>query len=92
MSFHAYIEIIISGITIGLIYFLMAVGFSLIYGVTRVLNLAYGSLYIHGAYFAWIFTSGYFQLSWALVFLIVLSIMFVVGMLMENQPKRNLQA
>ncbi len=92
MNFHAFVEILISGITIGMIYFLIAVGFSLIYGISRVLNLAYGSLYIHGAYFAWIFTSGYFHLNWLFVFLIVIAIMFVVGVLMEIiivKPLRN---
>lgn len=93
MNFHIYIEILISGATIGMVYFLVAIGFSLIYGVSRVLNLAYGSFYIHGAYFAWIFATGYFRLGYALVFLIVITIMFLLGLLMEKvvvRPLRNL--
>ncbi|MGL4324294.1 MAG: branched-chain amino acid ABC transporter permease, partial [Beijerinckiaceae bacterium] len=33
--------------------FLIAVGLSLIFGVTRIVNFAHGSLYMLGAYFAW---------------------------------------
>ena len=93
MNFHIYIETLISGATIGSVYFLIAVGFALIYGVSRVLNLGYGSFYIHGAYFAWIFSKGYFQLGYALVFPLVILIMFLLGLLMERvvvRPLRNL--
>lgn len=40
-----------NGIAYGMILFLIASGFSLIFGVMRILNLAHGSLYMLGAYF-----------------------------------------
>ena len=33
--------------------FLVAVGLTLIFGVTRIVNFAHGSLYMLGAYLAW---------------------------------------
>jgi branched-chain amino acid transport system permease protein len=39
------IEVLITGITIGIVYFLVAVGFTLCYGVGRVLNYSYGSFF-----------------------------------------------
>jgi branched-chain amino acid transport system permease protein len=42
---------LVNGIAYGMILFLMACGFSLIYGVMGILNLAHGALYMLGAYF-----------------------------------------
>ena len=43
-------EILISGLILGGLYCLMAIGFSLINGVARVMNLAHGALYMLAAY------------------------------------------
>jgi branched-chain amino acid transport system permease protein len=39
-----------SGLSVGMFLFLVSVGMSLIFGVTRIVNLAHGSLYMLGAY------------------------------------------
>jgi len=39
-----------SGLSIGMFLFLVSVGMSLIFGVTRIVNLAHGSFYMVGAY------------------------------------------
>ncbi|MDZ4367181.1 MAG: branched-chain amino acid ABC transporter permease, partial [Afipia sp.] len=43
---------IINGLTLGLLFALIALGFTLIVGVMEVINLAHGSLFAIGAYFA----------------------------------------
>src|SRR5262249_6947371 len=43
-------QIVIYGAVISSIYALLAVGFTLIFGVARILNLAHGSFYALGAY------------------------------------------
>jgi len=43
-------EIIVSGLILGGLYALLSVGFSLINGVARILNLAHGALYLLSAY------------------------------------------
>ncbi len=75
--------ILISGITIGSVYFLIAVGFSLIYGVSRVLVYSYGSFFTLGAYFAWVFAVGVLKLPYILVFIIVIPLMAGVGIAVE---------
>ncbi|NOY57237.1 MAG: branched-chain amino acid ABC transporter permease [Actinobacteria bacterium] len=42
-----------NGITLAALYFIVASGFSLIFGVMRIVNLAHGSLYLAGAYLGW---------------------------------------
>jgi len=50
MTIHGLIIQLLSGISSGMVIFLIAVGLSLIFGTLKVLNLAHGSLYMLGAY------------------------------------------
>ena len=50
-------------ITLGCVYALIAIGFTLVYGITRVINFAFGELYMLGAfatYLASIVVANYF--------------------------------
>ncbi len=51
------LEILIFGAVTSAIYAMLAVGFTLIFGVARILNLAHGSFYALGAYGAYVLTS-----------------------------------
>lgn len=42
---------LINGLTIGLVYALTALGFTLVYSVLRIVNFAHGSMYMVGAFF-----------------------------------------
>lgn len=44
---------LLNGIGTGMIYFLFAVGLSIVFGIMHFLNLAHGALYMLGAYVAW---------------------------------------
>jgi len=50
---HLILEILIDGFVIGAIYALGAAGFTIIFGVSGVLNLAHGSIMVVGAMVAW---------------------------------------
>lgn len=50
--------ILINGLMLGGIYALLAVGFSLIFGVARILNMVQTAFYMLGAYFVFTFTTG----------------------------------
>ena len=41
-----------NGITLAALYFVVASGFTLIFGLMRVVNMAHGSLYLLGGYLA----------------------------------------
>lgn len=51
------INILVLGTTWGAIYALISVGFTLIFGVANVVNLAHGAFYMLGAYFAYTFVT-----------------------------------
>ncbi|SPD74459.1 hypothetical protein PITCH_A230145 [uncultured Desulfobacterium sp.] len=50
---------IINGLALGSIYALIALGFSLIYKSTDILNLAHGQLMMISAFFAFVFLSAH---------------------------------
>jgi branched-chain amino acid transport system permease protein len=51
------VEILIYGAVTSAIYAMLAVGFTLIFGVARILNLAHGSFYALGAYSAYVLSA-----------------------------------
>src|ERR1700686_4165505 len=47
-----FIEQLLNGVQLGMLLFLLAAGLTLIFGIMDLVNLAHGSLYMIGAYFA----------------------------------------
>ena len=46
------VEQFLNGLQFGLLLFLLAAGLTLVFGIMDLVNLAHGSLYMMGAYFA----------------------------------------
>ena len=80
-----YLDVLISGLTNGSVYALMAVGLTLIYGVSKAFNFAYGSFYSLGGYIAWVLLGalgvwgGYLS-----VFVLAIPILLVIGYVTEK--------
>ncbi len=53
-----FFQELVNGITTGSLYALVALGFSMVYGVLKLLNFAHGDLYMAGAFV------GYFVIQW----------------------------
>ena len=48
-----FVSTFLNGVTLAALYFLVASGFTLVFGLMRNVNLAHGSLYLLGAYVGW---------------------------------------
>ena len=48
-----YVTTLLNGLTLACLYFIVASGFTLVFGLMRNVNLAHGSLYLLGAYIGW---------------------------------------
>jgi branched-chain amino acid transport system permease protein len=46
----AFLQQLVNGLTQGAIYALIALGYTLVYGVLRLINFAHGDIYMLGAY------------------------------------------
>ena len=78
---------LLNGVSLGLLFALIALGFMLIVGVMEVINLAHGSLFALGAYVA--ITLMGWKLSYALAFLLAPLIVGGAGMLLELCLRRT---
>ncbi len=72
-----FVQQLFNGITLGVIYALIAVGYSLVFGILRIVNFSHGSVYAFGAYITLLVTISF---SWGLLPAIVVSL-FVTGCL-----------
>ncbi len=87
------LEILIVGAVSSAIYAMLAVGFTLIFGVARILNLAHGSFYALGAYFAYLFTAR-FGLPLLPAALLAVALVAALGIVVERvliRPMRGSQ-
>ncbi|MEL6241156.1 MAG: branched-chain amino acid ABC transporter permease [Pseudomonadota bacterium] len=68
-----FLNALFNGITLGGLYFLVASGFTLIFGLMRNVNLAHGSLYLFGGYVGYFVAeaSGLWLLAFPVAFIVV---------------------
>jgi branched-chain amino acid transport system permease protein len=52
-----FVIVFLNGLSLAGLYFIIAAGFTLIFGLMRVVNMAHGSLYLLGGYVAWSLTA-----------------------------------
>lgn len=89
MKLKEFITIGLNGLTLSALYFLVASGFTLVFGVMRVVNLAHGSLYLLGAYIGW--TIGNDTGNWLLALFIAPLIIAGLGVLLQQVLLRRIQ-
>src|ERR1700741_1833066 len=83
-----FFEQFLNGVQLGMLLFLLAAGLTLIFGIMDLVNLAHGSLYMLGAYFAATFAD--WTDSFLLGALLALAATAMVGMLLEVIAVRRL--
>jgi branched-chain amino acid transport system permease protein len=84
-----FLNAVLSGITLGALYFLVASGFTLIFGLMRNVNLAHGSLYLLGGYIGYEVANatGYWLLAFPVVFVLV----GALGLVLQHQVFRRME-
>ena len=88
MSWLLVLEQCLNGLQFGVMLFLMAAGLTLVFGIMNLVNLAHGSLYMVGAYFA----TAAFGWTGSFVLAVVFSLLatLAVGMVVEVVALRTL--
>ena len=86
----SWIDHTVNGLIIGNIYALLAVGLALIFGVSRLINFAHGSVYVAGAYAGFV-ASTQLATPLPLTILIVIAVGVVIGLGIERFGLRPLQ-
>ncbi len=84
-----FLNAVLGGVTLGALYFLVAAGFTLIFGLMRNVNLAHGSLYLLGGYIG--FEVSEATGSWLLAFPVVFIVVGLLGVVLQNQVFRRME-
>ena len=88
MNWILLLEQTLNGIQLGLLLFLIAAGLTLVFGIMDLINLAHGSLYMVGAYFAATFTEWTGSFYWAVLLSLLAALL--VGVIVEIVALRTL--
>lgn len=86
---RVFVNAIFGGLTLGALYFLVASGFTLIFGLMRNVNLAHGSLYLLGGYIGYVVSNvtGELWITLPVVFIVVA----LLGLFLQHQVFRRME-
>ncbi|HTS52702.1 MAG TPA: hypothetical protein VMH26_05470, partial [Burkholderiales bacterium] len=88
-SMRLFLLTFLNGLTLGALYFMVASGFTLVFGLMRQVNLAHGSLYLLGGYVG--YEAGLASGSWFVGVAAGFAAMAVVGLLLQVLVFRHME-
>ena len=86
---RVFLNAVFNGITLGSLYFLVASGFTLIFGLMRNVNLAHGSLYLFGGYIGYAIST--WTGSWVLGFIVAFLGVALLGVVLQIVVFRRME-
>jgi branched-chain amino acid transport system permease protein len=90
MSFELFIQYLINGIALGSLYALIAIGYTIIYGVVGLINMAHGEFFMVAAFLA-MWGVSKLSLPWYLSYTIATVITVLLGLFVEKVAYRPLR-
>ncbi len=87
---HQFIQQLINGVSLGSIYALIALGYTMIYGIIKLINFAHGDIYMVGAYLGF-FAVTFGNLPILPALLISMAVTACLGMLVEKLAYKPLR-
>lgn len=91
MNFQFFMQHLTNGISLGSLYALIAIGYTMVYGILRLINFAHGDIFMVGTYVAFYLIT-LAALPWWLAFIFAIGITVLFGMSVEKgayKPLRN---
>jgi len=90
MSFNMFVQHLFNAITLGSLYGLVAIGYTMVYGILRLINFAHGDIFMLGAYFMF-FGTVTFHLPWGIAAVIAVAASSVCGVFVDRIAFRPLR-
>lgn len=90
MSISEFMQHLANGTSLGSLYALIAIGYTMVYGILRLINFAHGDIFMIGAYLTY-YGILYTSLPWWLVFLLAPVITGLLGLLLERLAYKPLR-
>lgn len=84
------IQQVINGLMLGSVYALLALGYTMVYGIIKLINFAHGDIYMLGAYFGYFFIK-VLHLNFFIALVLAMAVSAVIGVLIEYIAYRPLR-
>lgn len=78
-----FLQQLVNGLSLGSIYALIALGYTMVYGIIKLINFAHGDIYMLGAFVAF-YATRYFQLNFFLALIVAMLFCGVLGVVIER--------
>ena len=72
-----YIDLLLSGITVGSLYALIAIGYTMVYGILRLINFAHGDIFMMAGFFM-VYASASMPMAVALPLVLLMTVLLGV--------------
>ena len=90
MSAASFAQHIVNGISLGSLYALIAIGYTMVYGILLMINFAHADIVMMACYFAF-FGITVFHIPWYLTFILVIIATALLGVVIERTAYRPLR-
>ncbi|MCR4817559.1 MAG: branched-chain amino acid ABC transporter permease [Fretibacterium sp.] len=90
MTLNIFIQHIVNALSLGSLYGLVAVGYTMVYGILRLINFAHGDIFMLGAYFVYFATIVY-KLPWVVGVALAVAGTTACGLLVDRVAYRPLR-
>ncbi|MCX7569925.1 branched-chain amino acid ABC transporter permease [Tumebacillus sp. DT12] len=87
--FEYIVQQLINGISIGSIYALIALGYTMVYGIIKLINFAHGDVFMVGAFVGYFAAKAGLGLFWSLI--LAMAVCAILGVLIERLAYRPLR-
>lgn len=90
MGLQTFMQHLANGISLGSLYALIAIGYTMVYGILRLINFAHGDIFMMAAYLAF-FGMTIFSMPWYIAFIMVIAVTVILGILIEKVAYKPLR-
>ncbi|NLS44837.1 MAG: branched-chain amino acid ABC transporter permease [Firmicutes bacterium] len=87
MNASVFFQQLINGMSLGSLYALLAIGYTMVYGILRFINFAHSDIFMVGAYFAF-FSIVIFRIPWPIAAILSIGLTALVGMAIDRVAYR----
>lgn len=87
---QVFMQQLINGLSLGSIYALLALGYTMIYGIIKIIHFAHGDVYMLGAFFGY-YTINFWHFNFIMALLSSMIFCAIIGMLIEFIAYRPLR-
>ena len=85
-----WIQQLVNGISLGSIYALIALGYTMVYGIIKLINFAHGDVFMLGAFIGF-YAIARWDMHWILALLLAMILCAVIGVIIERVAYKRLR-